>query len=149
MSRPFHPDPGGKERERALAQQLAERWRCSVSEFPALSPIDWYLHRGERLTALGEIKHKQRTLAQYPYVYLDVLKYWPMLSGSLTFQVPSLYIVACLDGLYYASVNALIGLTVHVLGRRDRDDPLDVEPCIAIPIRLFKRVSLEDCHHAE
>ena len=127
--------------ERRIAAQLGERWRCTPVEFPALSPVDWYLRRGDQLVGLVEIKRKRREYAEYPCIFLDCLKYWPMLSGSVTFGVPSLYVVECLDGLFCVNVHRLVGLTVAVIGRRDRhDEAHDVEPCIAIPIRLFKPI---------
>lgn len=143
MSKLYH-DPADKAAERTIAAQLARKWHCEISEFPALSPIDWFLHRGPKLCALAEVKQKRRAFEQYPSVHLDVLKYWPLLSGGVAFGVPSFYVVQCTDGLYCAQVQALVGFPVSVIGRRDRLDPLDVEPCIAIPLRMFKAIRLEE-----
>jgi len=131
--------------ERRIAAQLGARWRCEPGEVPALSPVDWFMRRGPKLCALVEIKRKRRTFTQYPHVYLDVLKYWPLLSGAVTFSVPSLYVVETLDGLHVVNVHKLLGLTVAVIGRTDRNDPAhDVEPCIAIPLRLFTPVRVDE-----
>lgn len=131
-----------KTEERRIAQQLATRWRCSAHEFPELSPIDWYLHRGPTLCALIEIKRKTRTFTQYPTVFLDVLKYWALQSSSLAFRAPGLFVVECTDGLFCADVRHVIGLSVSVVGRRDRENPNDVRPAIAMPLRLFKPITL-------
>jgi hypothetical protein len=136
-----------KAHERRVAQQLAERWHCEAIEFPELSPIDWYLRRGPKLVALVEIKRKGRTFAQYPSVFLDVLKYWSLLSGAIAFGAPGLFVVDCTDGLYYAHVSACIGLRVSVVGRRDRDNPQDVRPTIAVPLKLFKPITAKESPH--
>lgn len=138
----IYQTPDDKVDERRIAQQLAQRWRCEAIEFPELSPIDFYFRRGPKLCALAEIKRKRRTFAQYPTLFLDVLKFWSLLSAAIAFGAPGLFVVECTDGLYVAHVSACIGLTVSVVGRRDRENPQDVRPTIAVPLKLFKPITL-------
>jgi hypothetical protein len=68
----IHQQPEDKAREHAVVRALEAEWKCTGVEFPPLSPIDWYLRRGEQVIAFVEIKMRRRLLDDFDTLFLDV-----------------------------------------------------------------------------
>lgn len=141
MTRKVYQQAEDKAREREIAQRVADAWHCEAVEFPALSPIDWYMKRENKLVGLIEIKTHRNRIAEYRTVLLDVLKTMHLMYAALAFNVKAVFVVQFTDGLYYVDVARLCGLPTAVRGRTDRGDRFDVHPCIEIPRDRFTEIA--------
>jgi hypothetical protein len=131
-----------KVNERRIAKHVATCWSCEAMEYPPGTPTDYYFKRDDWFYATVEVKHKNRAFEAKPYIGLDVLKLSPLVHAMWTHNAPSFYVVECSDGgIYYVRAHQVCGYPVLVGGRCDRGDKHDIEPYIAIPLKLFRPVT--------
>ncbi len=133
-----------RNRESEITEVLCKAWNCTSGSLGPYSPFDRYLYKNSKLSAIIEIKARQnRALKTFDTVYLNLDKYFSLLIGELQLRVPSLYVVAFSDGIYYVKIGQIPAaeLNIFIKGREDRPDvKTDVRPALQIPINYFRPV---------
>jgi len=134
------PDDVRSERE---VQEILERvWRCDLRRFGALSPIDWFACRDERVVALVELKTRSHNVGKYSSVFLNLRKWTALMLASNGFGVPPLFVVRFTDSIKYVDVRAVTGSNVRIAGCAKRvKSRSDIEPVIDVPVSLLKTVA--------
>lgn len=134
-----------KAAERDVAGALGRAWQCEPVEFPAISPIDWYMKRGTQLVALVEIKERRnRTHDAFKTVMLNSMKALSLVTGSMAFSCPAYFVIRFTDGIFWINISDTIGMPTAVRGRTDRGDRNDIEPCVEIPVDRLKRLNTKE-----
>lgn len=110
--------------------------------FAEFDTYDGWIERDRRLAAFVEVKCRDRTFNAYPDVWLDFGKYSPGRRYATAWRRPWLFVVRFADGLAYCDLAALDPetLTVDIGERQDRDDPLDRDLVVCVPMTAFRRV---------
>lgn len=132
--------PEDRDRQRAIARTIEERCRCKVHEFGYVSPIDWYIARDERMTAVAELKERTNASTAYATVFLSARKFLGLVFGSMSLGVPGLFFVQWTDRLGYVDAMEVWPVKQPILrnGRRhDYRTANDIEPIIEVPVERF------------
>lgn len=105
---------------------------------PKLAPWDYSLHSGQSMVAIVEVKCRLCTSGQYPTYMIGTRKMETLQADAVRLGVPGILLVSWSDRIgVVGSADALArGFKAHG-GRTDRDDPLDVESVLHIPITMF------------
>jgi hypothetical protein len=110
--------------EDTVAAVLARAWNCEVRHFGALSPVDWYAVRAERVVAIMELKSRSHDLAKYSSVFLNVRKWLALTMASVGMGVPAIFVVRFTDALTFAPLSDIDPRAVRIAGcaRRVKSD---------------------------
>jgi len=139
-------------RQDDVAAQLAAAWNCEWSSMGPYGAFDVYMTRGKKVVALVEIKTTDlRDLGSRPFVYFDLHKYLNLHHAEIVTGIPTFYVYAMNDGIFWVRVADLPvrELDISKRGRADREGLKDAKPTIGVPADRFVRISpktaLVDC----
>ena len=127
-------------REMEVARLVAEKWKCTHNRIGGYSSFDIYFLREKTLVAVAEIKTRHRLAGSFETVLLNIDKWFPLRQWETGLGIPSFYVVAFTDGIYFTRIGTLnvrdFKLTCR--GREDRPGiQNDVRPVIEIPLNRF------------
>jgi hypothetical protein len=106
---------------------------------PELAPWDYSIHRGEQMVAIVEVKCRLCASRTYPTYMIGTRKMETLQSDAVRLGVPGLLLVGWSDviGVVSAAEALARGFRSHG-GRSDRDDPLDTETVLHVPVEMFQ-----------
>jgi len=87
--------------EQAVADEIAAKWNCEVKHFAALSPVDWYFVRSNRLIGIGECKCRTMASDHFSTSHLSVRKWLALELAAIGLNVPAAFFVKYTDGLFW------------------------------------------------
>lgn len=127
------------QRERSVAEKLAELWQAQARHLPRLYPVDVAMLRNGRVVAFLEIKNRTRPYTDFSRFYrISLHKYVEMTKLKATTDLPVLLVVRFGCGtIAYRQTELNDKPTVVYSGRVDRNDPADLEPHVELPIKDF------------
>ena len=143
--RPLYETAADLEGEVSVAKTLASLWNCEFVKLPLRYHLDFVVTRNGRAVAYAELKTRNYSMADIDKMggYLMSIGKWSaakqLCDASL---LPFVLIVKTLDGLYRSSFTEFIPDDVLVRGRTDRNDWQDIEPCVLLNTKRFKRIHL-------
>lgn len=136
-TRPIYETEADKAKERTVQQHITAKIDCLFQEAPVHDNLDGYLyHPDGNLGAVVEIKVRTNRSTTYDTYMLSAYKWRNGLHKAKTLEVPFLLVVKFADGVYYTVVKD--DYPVSQGGRYDRNDRMDVENCVFIPMDSFK-----------
>lgn len=136
--------PEDRARESAVAARLAGIWKCEVLHFGALSPIDWYATRDNRITGLLELKDRGHSSDKYPTVFLSVRKWLALQLGNIGFGKPAAFVVQFTDGIWWVRLANVDPRRIRMGGctrRRAVTSESDWEPIIEVQIQSMRKLA--------
>lgn len=116
---------------------------------PKYYPFDYCVKDSKgRIIEGVEIKVRDVDLEKLGSVKISLQKFAKLV--SMTWVLPISLIVQANDGMYRLELRgkSYEDITPCVWGRRDRGDADDMEPCVEIPLHLFKKIVSEADHRA-
>jgi len=133
--RPLYETNEQLSREKKLAAQLEEAWKCQFHKMPKTSPVDYIVTTNGLARGFVEIKIRSNASTKYPTYMIsqkkiDAAKKLMECSGLST-QL----IVKWTDVVGRVTLNA--DYPTRIGGRFDRNDSADVEMVADIDISLF------------
>ena len=143
MSRPMYENEQTLIEEREVALILEKAWNCSFSKMPIRYKLDFAIHRNQKLIAFCEVKCRDVSidkLTEWGGYLLALGKYMAAKELTETTKKPFSLIVTTTEGIYHRKFTEFNETDYRVMGRKDRDDWQDIEPCVLIPINTFKKV---------
>ena len=140
--RPTYETQEDRDKEKAVFSALAKELRCVCITPPKLSRIDRLLcDKKGNLKAVVELKIRTNAHDKYPTYMLSAAKYKSMLTLAEAMKVPALLLVEYTDKVRVVTLKDTYEFGIG--GRTDRDDALDMEQCIYIPITDFRDLNIE------
>ena len=140
--RPTYETQEDRDKEKAVFSALAKELRCVCITPPKLSRIDRLLcDKKGNLKAVVELKIRTNAHDKYPTYMLSAAKYKSMLAIAEAMKVPALLLVEYTDKVRVVTLKDTYEFGIG--GRTDRDDALDMEQCIYIPITDFRDLNIE------
>jgi hypothetical protein len=122
----------------AAEMAIATAWASTVGVEPHKLPsgprysVDFCFMKGVKTVAFGEIKDRKGWKPEYGTIILGFSKV-QALWNLHNMGWPSYFIVRLPDGIYFVRIDDRIKLwEVGIMGRTDRGDKNDVEPCYRI-----------------
>lgn len=127
-------------REAAVMREVGDKLGLNVSKTP---PLHSYDYAGEgldgALEAVFEVKCRTNSRMRYPTYMLSLMKFAKLIDTSEATGKPAFLVVSWTDGICLFRVCRIDALLFDIKagGRKDRGDPMDIEPCIFIPVDMF------------
>lgn len=146
--RPTYESSGDRSRELTFADEIGESWGCVLRKTPPYYHVDFmglqHEGQGAKIRFFVEMKHRNIKSTQYPTYLLSLKKWLNMNLISKHGGVPVVLAVRFTDRDLFMYVTGET-FPLSYMGRTDRDDDADLEPCIAIPMnRLSPTVGILD-----
>lgn len=141
---PFFEDAEDDKSEKEVAASVEAIWKCEMRRFPRMSPLDWYSVRNERFVGLAELKTRSHDHDHFPTVYLNLRKWLSMKFAAFCLNVPAVFIVRFVDGIWWIRLDEIDGCPINLSGCvYDREVKFcsDREPVIEIPITRMKSLT--------
>lgn len=133
--------------EGVVASKIASAWNCDFQKLPIRYHLDFVLTRRKVAMAFCEVKSRSYTMDDIGKMggyLLSVGKWTAAKSMSDACGIPFILVVKTVDGIWHASFQQSFKPDgISVMGRADRGDWQDVEPCIILNTNKFKRLSHE------
>jgi len=147
MTRTMYESEKDLNNEKIITEELSDIWDCSFEKLPIRYHLDYLITKRDKTSAFCEIKTRAYSMQKIEELggYLLSLGKWCSAKNLCEASgVPFILIVKTLDGIWWASFNKFPAREVHVLGRKDRDDWQDMEPCILISTKSFKQLEIKN-----
>jgi hypothetical protein len=139
--RPRYETTGDKARQRRTIGVFCEAFKCEAVPTPDLTGWDYEIHRDGKTVGLVEVKCRLCNHATYPTYMIGLRKMTDLRAEASRRAIPSILLVAWQDRIGFVHTDTAIdtGFVAHG-GRNDRDDPMDTEAVLHIPIDKFRYV---------
>ncbi len=129
--------------EEEIAALVAAAWKCGVSSFGALCPIDWYAERYGRMVGLLELKGRTHASDHFETVFLNVRKWLALTLGSMGMNCPAIFIVRFTDQVLWVPLTSIDATKHKIAGcARIVKNQNDIEPVIEVPVSGMKQLAL-------
>lgn len=138
----YETDTDRENQKRGIAAFIGNWPFFAVKLSPPMYSLSFALHENNKTRALAAwVQYKRRHHARglYPSFMMSKRK-WEE-GGKLALQSgkPFMIVVEWDDGVFYVRQDEIAGaVSFGDGGRRDRGDPKDIEPCVFIPVSLFR-----------
>ena len=130
-----------RDAETQVAAEIEKKWACQLMRFGALSPIDWYGKRLDRVVGLLELKARTHASDTHPTVFLNVRKWLALTLASVGMGIPAIFVVKFTDLILWIPVNDVNAGAVRVAGcARMVKAENDIEPIIEVEIQKMRRL---------
>jgi hypothetical protein len=132
-----------KASEEEVMNHLCLKWSCSFSKMPIRYNLDYVLSVDKKAVAFCEVKTRNYEMEKINELggYLMSLGKWMAAKNTYdATNLPFLLAVKTLDGIWYAKFTSFKPDVVMVMGRTDRGDWQDIEPCVVINCNRFKKI---------
>ena len=134
------------EENRAAELEIGEafaKWKGvklrKLPEGPRYS-VDFSAFKGKNMVAIIEVKDRPTWMPSYDDVILSVYKVGQLYSYHQMGSI-ALFVVRLPHGIYWVRINDRVKLyQISWMGRSDRGDKDDKEPCAHIPLSHFREV---------
>tara|TARA_R110002110_G_scaffold84817_1_gene220549 strand:- start:537 stop:983 length:447 start_codon:yes stop_codon:yes gene_type:complete len=135
--RPLYETSKDFENEKNIQNVIEEKTSWRLTKLPKRYYLDFLAFNSNGNTeAVIEVKRRHNNHDKYEDVILSLAKYMQGLEYATTLGVAFLFAVEFNDGYYihFSSSDNLKHFKITMGGRRDRQDPEDIEPVVHIPI---------------
>ena len=139
MGRPVYERSNDRLQEQKIAELAASKWGVSLIRLAELAGADYMMVKSGELKAIVEIKNRSNPIALYPTYMISAAKISALNAVAAVIKAKPLLIVQWKDCVGWVNT-AAVSVAHGTGGRADRDDPMDMERCIYIPVTQFKRL---------
>ena len=145
--RPLYESSEDRSKEANVANQIANYWLLSAVKLKPACEIDFALVRSGAVVAIMEVKCRN-----YSYKQLDKLgglmlschKMSALRRWHADFPLGAAIAIQLTDGIYIWSIKSEEAFErfpeIRMMGRMDRGDVQDIEPCVIIPMNKFRKI---------
>lgn len=139
MNRPMYETREDVSREWAVAEALGRAWNKEPVKLPKAYPCDIMMNGPSGPACFVEIKCRNIAWYMYPSLHISVQKVAHLMTLGEATMLPVYIAVQMDDCLLTHKIAHPYPITLG--GRRDREDPDDVEPVFEISFDLFREVN--------
>lgn len=136
--RPLYESDNDLQNEKQIIKLLSHKWGCSFYKLPIRYHLDYAATRNKEVVAYVEVKARNYSMQQIDSMGGYMLSVGKIVAAK-NMWLPSIVVVKLIDGIYQCRIDEGL-FPVHIMGRTDRGDNQDVEPCVLIPSTKFKLV---------
>ena len=104
--------------------------------------IDFVLLDGKEIVGVVEFKTAKYSIDKHPTFMMSLNKWNKGLEYYHQHNIPFYILAKYTEGYYLHEYSPNLSYKVELGGRRDRDDPLDIEPIIRINTGRFRQVKV-------
>lgn len=135
--RPIYETPADALVERATIDRFCKWVKAVAVKLPRSYSVDWALVRGAGVVAWAETKRRRNRREDYPTLMLSLNKVREGVALAADTGSKFIVVVEWDDCVGWIEPD-LAALSVGIGGRKDRNDPADMEPVVHIPTGSFR-----------
>lgn len=139
MNRPIYETQEHRRKEEKTIKIFSLRMGCEPHKLPRMYKMDYAIvSDNDKIQGFCEVKNRTRGYSDFPTYRLSAKKFLSALQLGVVFHLPCYLVVRFSNGIYYTDLCSLRGSVILVLGgRKDRNDPQDIEPMVQFNINQF------------
>jgi hypothetical protein len=142
MTRPVYETALNKSAEDEVADQIAKAWDIQLVKLKPLYRFDRAFIFENEITGYCEIKCRTNKSTDYPTYLLSMDKYTAATALNQLMEKSVYLVVAWTDITGWVKLVYNPEWRVKMGGRMDRNDEQDMEPCVFIPVKDFKALTV-------
>jgi hypothetical protein len=135
--RPTYERAEDRNRQRTVMGWFCQSYGCSAKELPPLAAWDFEATLDGDVVAIVEVKCRTNGINAYPTYLISHAKVEAMLAEASARTIAPILLVSWSDARGWVNL-ADAPHEVADGGRRDRNDPADIERVALIPVEEFK-----------
>ena len=135
--RPTYERAEDRNRQRLVMGAFCQSYGCSAKELPAFAPWDFEVSVDGDPVAIVEVKCRTTGIYAYPTYLVGIAKVEAMLAEASARAIAPILLVSWSDARGWVNL-ADAPHEVAAGGRRDRNDPADIERVALIPVEEFR-----------
>jgi hypothetical protein len=143
MTRPIYQTPAHLVAQREIIAQYSRARRMIAVEMPDLSRYDYEMHDGKAVREIVEVKDRPkirfRSIKESGYG-ISHRKLSDLRNAARSRPVGAVLLVRMSDGLYVAPIPSGGKWRTAMGGRKDRNDPQDIEMMEFVPQSQFRKI---------
>ena len=145
VMRPIYETQTDRNNEQRVARQLAALWDRSIVKLKMACVIDFAIFRDGKMVGVMEVKcrnYSSEAMDNMGGVMLSAHKAQAGMTWAMMHNIAFAFAVELTDGifvLFLTEHDDLSEFNLEIMGRKDRGDAQDMEPCIVIPMKRFKK----------
>ena len=140
MGRPAYETQESLLNEAQVASKVAAIWGCDTDKMPRRMQIDYAISRDSIVCGFVEVKCRTKNIEDYPYYFIALTKVMEAKNLNQSTGLPCFLAVRSANGKIHMIRLDEAEFTVKIAGRRDRNDPDDIEPCCFFEVSKFKEL---------
>jgi hypothetical protein len=141
MSRPHYENRKSLQKEHALAQGLEKRWECKLKKLPIKYMLDYAAWKNKQISAWVELKCRTIPFEQYDEYMISLAKVMAAKELSRNTGLQSFLVVQWSNKTAFLQLDNA-DYELRMGGRKDRNDPDDIEPCCYFKLKDFTDLEL-------
>tara|TARA_A100000172_G_scaffold69562_1_gene49661 strand:+ start:942 stop:1388 length:447 start_codon:yes stop_codon:yes gene_type:complete len=134
--RPVYEKQMDRDNEAELALIVTQKWKCQMSKMKDKSAFDYAAIRSNEVMAFIEMKTRKTEMNKYPSYLISFTKVWKAKQLYQALHLPVFLLVKWADKIAFTALHNCKP-KVQIGGRKDRQDPSDIEPVAMIPLEDF------------
>lgn len=140
--RTMHESKENLSNEQEVKQAIEGTFHVKLNKLPISYRMDFMAFRDNKPTSVIEVKcRKKASSTTYPCFMLALGKWNSGIDYTIKNNIRFFLVGKYLDGIFYYKYKPTDKVDIKWFnGRSDRDDPDDKEPCVYIPMELFKKL---------
>lgn len=138
--RPIYETEADRNGELAAAKVIEKAYGCVVVQNKRKYPADYTISKNGTTVAFAEIKARTFPRKKYADYMISLKKVVETKAIAAEGKLPMLLFVKWTDGLFYLPLSDTLPSRIALGGRKDRNDPDDIEPCAFYSVDEFKEV---------
>jgi hypothetical protein len=138
--RPNYETQADRNREFVAKRQLGDIFGpcMTVVKLHKHYIIDFVVLDNKKIVAVCEFKTAKYSIGKYPTFMMSLNKWNKGLEYFNLHNVPFYILAKYTEGFYLHEYSPSVKYWIELGGRRDRDDPLDIEPIIRVKTEDFR-----------
>lgn len=126
--------------EKNAALYIEKEFDCDITKLSErLYELDWAISREGKVCAFGEFKRRRFSRSKFQTLILSAAKWMKGIELARFYSVPFILFIQWDDGIFYLNSEEFQAHTLRLAGNH-RGQNGDIEPCVEIPVELFKKV---------
>ena len=138
----MHESEANLSNEQQVKNDLEEKFGVELKKLPISYRMDFMAFRDGKPSSVVEVKcRKTASSTTYPWFMLALGKWNAGIDYTIKNNLPFYLVGKYSDGIFFYRYNSSDSVDIKWFnGRKDRNDPDDKEPCVYIPMELFKKL---------
>ena len=140
--RPMYESKENLSNEQEVKQAIEDMFHVELNKLPISYRMDFMAFRDGKPSSVVEVKcRKTASSTTYPWFMVALCKWNAGIDYTIKNNLGFFLVGKYLDGIFYYKYNSTDKVDIKWFnGRKDRNDPDDKEPCVYIPMELFKKL---------
>ena len=141
MARPIYETLDSQQNEETIIKEFCAYHKCEYAKLPRSYILDYALIKNNEIVGFAEVKRRKVAMGMYPTIFVALHK----TIAANNMPLPCALVVGWDDAYGWLDLKSR-PVKLAMSGRKDRNDPADIEPMVYFPmnrVKTFHKISDE------